>query len=111
MSKEYDNIELLIADVNSMPEPGGIYSKGKIDSRNIESVSFVVLQGDEEEDLVKVGGRRIPRLLSGDGYYSWIDAPTFQDIISNKRSHDLYASNSALISAIFHYLEHDDFLD
>jgi len=44
-------------------------------------------------------------------YNSWLEAPTFSDIIENYTSKHPNASEADLICAVLHYWEKDDFLD
>ena len=44
-------------------------------------------------------------------YNSWLEAPTFSDIIENYTSKHPNASEADLIRAVLHYWEKDDFLD
>jgi len=111
MLKSYLGFEALKNEVNELPLAGRIYTKPKINKDNISSAEFVVISSTEVEDYSKEIGGLIPSQISGEGYYSWLEAPTFSDIISLKVEHMPNATLQECIEAVFFYLENDAFMD
>ena len=72
---------------------------------------FVVIPSREVDGYTEEYGRRIPNVLAGKGYFSWLEAPTVQDIIADRLERDAKAPIDDIVDAIFYYDEFDTFKD
>ena len=91
----------LLSIYKSLPKVGGFY----VDNNFINEVgaikksNYYLPDSEEEDDDME------------SSYKTWLEYPTFRDIIENKLSHNPHATKNELLDAVFYYLEEDDFLD
>ena len=100
----FQGIQTLIAAVGSLPDCGFLYITGNSDTdtpAGLQSCSFLLPDTEEDELFIE----------DNSDYNSWLEAPTFSDIIENYTRKHPNASEAALIRAVLHYWEKDDFLD
>ena len=100
----FKGIQTLIAAVGSLPDYGFLYITGNSDTdtpAGLQSCTFLLPDTEEDELFIE----------DNSDYNSWLEAPTFYDIIENYTSKHPNASEADLICAVLHYWEKDDFLD
>ena len=100
----FKGIQTLIAAVGSLPDCGFLYITGNSDTdtpTGLQSCTFLLPDTEEDELFIE----------DNSDYNSWLEAPTFSDIIENYTSKHPNASEADLIRAVLHYWEKDDFLD
>lgn len=100
----FKGIQTLIAAVGSLPDCGFLYITGNSDTdtpAGLQSCTFLLPDTEEDELFIE----------DNSDYNSWLEAPTFSDIIENYASKHPNASEADLIRAVLHYWEKDDFLD
>jgi len=111
MATTYQGFMALRNAVEEFPAAGRIFTKPKIDRATIMDAEFVVIPSREVDGYTEENGRRIPNALAGRGYFSWLEAPTVQDIIVDRLERDAKASISDIVDAVFYYEEFDTFMD
>lgn len=111
MAKTYQGFTALRNAVEELPPAGRIHTKPKVDRATIMEAEFVVIPSREVDDYTEENGRQIPTMLAGKGYYSWLEAPTVQDIIVDRLERDANAPITDIVDAVFYYDEFDTFKD
>ena len=111
MSKEYAGFESIRKAYKEMPPAGSIYTSVRIDSTSILNATYFVIPSLEIENYVDEEGEYVPDQVAGKGYYSWLEAPTFADIIIDKLEQNSSATLDDFIEAVLYYLEYDNFID
>lgn len=109
MAKTYQGFIALRNAVEEIPAAGRIYTKPKVGRATIMEAEFVVIPSRDVEDYTEELGRQIPNTLAGKGYYSWLEAPTVQDIIVDRLERDANAPICDIVEAVFYYEEYDAF--
>jgi hypothetical protein len=111
MARTYQGFLELRNAVDEFPPAGRIYTKPKIDKKSIMDAEYVVVPSREVDGYTDEKGGRIPNLLAGQGYSSWLEAPTVQDIIVDRLERDAKAPIADIVDAVFYYEEYDTFKD
>jgi hypothetical protein len=111
MARTYQGFLELRNAVDEFPPAGRIYTKPKIDKKSIMGAEYVVVPSREVDGYTDEKGGRIPSLLAGQGYFSWLEAPTVQDIIVDRLERDAKAPIADIVDAVFYYEEYDTFKD
>lgn len=106
MAKTYQGFIALRNAVEELPPAGRTYTKPKVDRATIMDAEFVVIPSREVDDYTEEQGRMIPNTLAGKGYYSWLEAPTVQDIIVDRLERDANAPIADIVDAVFYYDEY-----
>ena len=75
MARTYQGFLELRNAVDEFPPAGRIYTKPKIDKKSIMDAEYVVVPSREVDGYTDEKGGRIPSLLAGQGYSSWLEAP------------------------------------
>lgn len=91
----------LLSIYKTLPKVGGFYVDDNFvnDANVINNSNYYLPESeDEDEDMEN-------------SYRTWLEYPTFRDIIDNKFKHHPNATKDELLDAIIYYLEEDDFLD
>jgi len=111
MAKTYHGFMALRSAVDELPPAGRIFTKPQVSRATIMDAEFVVIPSREVDGYTEENGRRIPNLLAGEGYFSWLEASTVQDVIVDRLERDAVASIEDIVDAIFYYDEFDTFKD
>lgn len=94
----------LLTEVKTLPDVGWLYVDVdfSLDSKEdiLEKNYYIAENRDESFDMEE-----------NQGIKTFLEAPTFSDIIENKFAHHPSATKEELIEAVIYYLEEDDFLD
>jgi hypothetical protein len=109
MARTYKGFIALRNGVDEFPPAGWIYTKPKIDRKTIMDAEFVVMPSREVDGYTDEKGYPIPNQLAGNGYNSWLEAPTVQDIINSRLERDAKAPIDDIVDAVFYYDEFDAF--
>ncbi|YCH29938.1 hypothetical protein M1D48_17640 [Erwinia sp. D4-22] len=94
--------EELLSRYQSLPDSGWIFIDNEFDVSSKEDIlnkNYYFSEDDDEEIEME------------DSYTTFLEAPTFKDIVVNKYNNKINASRDELISAVIYYLDNDDFLD
>lgn len=98
--KVYVGFSELLDRFETLPDSGWIGTKESFSMESdIRGWTFYAPENQEEDFDIE------------DNYNEFIEAPTFKDIVSNKREHHPNATQVDIIKAIKHYYEYDDFED
>ncbi|EEH2569730.1 hypothetical protein GYD59_004558 [Salmonella enterica] len=94
----------LISELKTLPDVGWLYVDKEF---NLKSTIDIVnknyyLAENREESF---------DMAENDNIRTFLESPTFCDIIDNKLSHHPNANEDELLEAVIYYLEEDDFLD
>ncbi len=111
MGKSFIGIDSIITEWETLPSPGGLYTRNRVNQENIKTIEFLLFSSAEVDDYVNENDRIVPEQLAGQGYRSWLDTATLQGIIENKIEFKEQASSSDIVAAIFYYLEQDTYMD
>lgn len=94
----------LLSELNTLPDVGWLYVDKEFNLNStmdfINKNYYLAEIRDESFDMAE-----------NDNIKTFLESPTFCDIISNKLEHHPDASNEDLLDAVIYYLEEDDFLD
>lgn len=94
--------DALLNDYKSLPESGWLFIDQDFDTaseKDILTKSYYISESDDEEIDME------------DSYSTFLESPTFKDVVINKTNHHPKATRDEIISAVIYYLENDDFLD
>ncbi|MEJ5113597.1 DUF7716 domain-containing protein [Erwinia billingiae] len=95
-------IDTLLKEYKALPDTGWLFIDEDFDvvSKNdILNKNYYLAQDDDEEEEME------------DSHSTFLESPTFKDIVVNKLNHNPKATRDEIIEAIVHYLENDEFLD
>lgn len=98
--KIYRGIKELLNSFDDIPEHGWISIDDAFSIQDdIEALTFYIAENEEEEFDLE------------DHYSEFLEAPTFKDIVTNKRDHNPNVALKDIVGAVNYYFEHDDFED
>lgn len=92
----------LLKDYKSLPDAGWLFIDEDFDvisKDDILNKNYYLSQNDDEEAGME------------DSHSTFLESPTFKDILINKINHNPKATRGEIIKAVIYYLENDDFLD
>ncbi|EDW6546221.1 hypothetical protein YI89_004617 [Salmonella enterica subsp. enterica] len=94
----------LLSETKTFPDVGWLYVDKDFNLQSqldIESKNYYLAEDrDESFDMA-----------DNDKIKTFLEAPTFCDIIDNKFNHHPNANRDELLEAVIYYIEEDDFLD
>lgn len=94
--------DALLNGYESLPESGWLFIDEDFDivsEEDIVAKNYYISESDSEEIDME------------DSYSTFLESPTFKDVVINKTNHHPKATIGEIISAVIYYLENDDFLD
>ncbi|EMD1655004.1 DUF7716 domain-containing protein [Pluralibacter gergoviae] len=92
----------LLKKYDALPVTGWIFIDEDVDISSKEDLkkhNYYLPENDDEEFEME------------DERSTFIEAPTFKDIVINKRTHNQKATGDEILDAVIYYLENDDFQD
>lgn len=96
---------------DALPPAGRIFTKPRIDRTTIMDAEYVVIPSRAVDGYKDEKGGRIPNVLAGKGYFEWLEAPMFREIILDRVERDAQAPIADIVDAVFYYVEFDTFKD
>lgn len=98
--KVYHGLKELLSAFDDIPDSDWISVLEDFSTKeSVEKISYYIAESEEEQFDLE------------DNYDDFLEAPTFKDIVINKRNHHPHASLGDIANAIIYYLEKDDFED
>ena len=98
--KIFNGLKELLSAFNDIPDSGWISVLEDFSTKeNVEKISYYIAETEEEQFDLE------------DNYEDFLEAPTFKDIVINKREHNPNVSLEDIAGAVIYYLEKDDFED
>lgn len=100
--KVINGFDALLKNYQSLPEAGWIFIDEDFDVLSKEDIlkKNYYLSEDDDEGIDME-----------DNYSTFLESPTFKDLVINKNNHNPKSTRDEIIDAVIYYLENDDFLD
>jgi hypothetical protein len=98
----FNGIQDLVNNVESLPDVGWLFVAkdfDKVSKADIKSKQFMLAEDDDEETAALKSHK------------TWLEAPTFVDVVLSKKQHKADASVDDITNAAIYYLEKDAFID
>ncbi|MGO4743573.1 DUF7716 domain-containing protein [Serratia quinivorans] len=92
----------LLKEYDALPETGWIFIDDDVDTNlksDLQKQNYYLPENDDEEFEME------------EERSTFLEAPTFKDIVINKRNHNQQATEDEMLDAVIYYLENDDFQD
>jgi hypothetical protein len=103
--KTYNGFDELLAVLKVLPYAWIITQEAKNSRDEIDKAKFFVPDDEEEEEEM------FEKRDNNQDCCGWMEAATFQDIISNKLARHPDSTRDDFLDAVVYYREMDDFLD